>query len=576
MNENPYSIRAFIHRVAAVIVALALIALAGIGGAYLKWGRGPSVEGGSVLVQPVGGCYPEYPPGGITSGIFASAEPTLHGILENLSKAAADDRIDGVIVTVESPCAGYAMLEEIRAGIGKVRAAGKPVWAWSDMLNVKSLYVASACDSLFLLPTAYIELSGPYLERLYVTEALDKLGVRPQITRIEGYKSAAEMVTRTDMSPQAREESLNILGDIYPRVMGETAEGLGLSEAELTALLERTLLTADEAVEARLVRGLRYWDEMTGSLPGDGEPRLVQAADYARVEPAKVGLKGKKKIAVVHAQGLIGGSRSGVNPLLGNLMGYESVREDIEKAVQDDDVAAIVFRVDSGGGESIASDRISRAVQQADAEKPVIVSMVDMAASGGYSISYRARTLLADRNTITGSIGSITGKFVLKDFYNHIGITKDGVGMGPAQGFNSDYRAWTPEEMARVETDHWAGYNAWIADIARHRDMTPAEVDSLGRGRVWTGEQAVENGLVDRIGGLDEAVAQAKEAAGLALDEKVTLVHYPRPEGFLAELIGMPLATAVEHAATGWVQGRLEEADRLNRAELRVLEVPVP
>jgi protease-4 len=579
MSHDRYSMRTFAHRVAAVLVALALIAAGTLGAVWLKWGRGPSVRDHSVLVQPVDGSFPEYPPGGITSGIFTTPGPTLHTILDNLAKAARDDRVDGVVLIIGSSGVGYAMLEEIRSGIAKVRAAGKPVWAWGDMLTPKGLYLASACDSLFLLPTAYVELKGMYGERLYVTGTLDKLGIRPQITRIEGYKSAAEMVTRTDMSPQAREEGRWLMNDIYPRVTAETAEGLGLSGETLAGLMERTLLTAGEAVEAGLAHGLRHWDEMTHALPrpgADEKPRLLEAADYAQVKPADVGLKGKKKIAVVHAEGMIGGSHSGMNPLLGALVGHETVRRDLEKAAEDDDVAAIVFRVNSPGGESITSDRISRAVERANRDKPVIVSMVDVAASGGYSISYRARSILADANTITGSIGSITGKFNLRGLYDRLGVTKDGMGIGPSPGFDSDYRDWTPEEMEKVVSNHWAGYEEWIADIARHRDLSVAEVDSLARGRVWTGAQAVENGLIDEVGGLDRAVALAKEEAGLAADQSVTLVHYPQPEGFLAELVGLPLSMAAERMAANWVWGRLEETTRFSRSELRLAEVPVP
>jgi protease-4 len=202
--------------------------------------------------------------------------------------------------------------------------------------------------------------------------------------------------------------------------------------------------------------------------------------------------------------------------------------------------------------------------------------MVDIAGSAGYSVSYRARTIVAGANTITGSIGSITGKLNLRGLYDRLGITKDGVGVGPGQGFNSHYRAWTPEDMEKVRERHWAEYHAWIADIASHRNMAKSEVDSLARGRVWTGAQAAENGLVDEVGGLDRAVALAKAAAELDADEEVSLVHYPQPEGFLSELLGMPMEAAAERAAMNWVRGRAAEAGRFSRSELRLLEVPIP
>ena len=239
-------------------------------------------------------------------------------------------------------------------------------------------------------------------------------------------------------------------------------------------------------------------------------------------------------------------------------------------------MVAVVFRVNSPGGESSTSDRIGHMVEVVNRKKPVIVSMADVAASGGYSISYRARALVADENTITGSIGSITGKFNLRGLYNRLGVTKDGVGIGPDPDFYSDYRDWTREEFAKVNANHWDGYEQWVADIAKHRGMTAAEVDSLGRGRVWTGRQALANGLVDTLGTLDTAVALAKKEAGLPPDEKVTLVHYPKPRGFLARILGMPLSAVPGYLAERWIHEQAVQVDRFRRADLRVLEVPVP
>ncbi len=569
----------FLRSVLATLVALALLFLVFTGFVWLKWGRAPGVARGSILVQSVGGEMPEYPMGGATSGILVSAAPTLQGILTNLDKAAVDGRIRGVLITLQSPGAGYGKLEEVRGGIARVREAGKPVWAWADILDLKSLYVASACDSLFLLPNAYVEMGGMYSGRLFVKDALGKLGIDPQVHRISRFKSAAEMVTRNDMSEPAREMSRWILGDIYPHVIGDIAGGFSVDTLAVDAVLEKTLLHTDELVEAGLASGARWWDEMKAALPrpgGKDEPALVTGADYARIDPAKVGLKGKKTIAVIHAEGYIGGAESGFNPVLGTTMGHRTVNRDLKRAMDDDDVAAIVFRIDSGGGSSLTSDRIGRMVGVAAARKPVIVSMADVAASGGYSIAYRATTLIADGNTITGSIGSITGKFVMKGLYDRLGVTKDGVGIGPDPDFYSDVRPWTPEEMERVETAHWGDYDRWIADIAAHRGLTPAEVDSVGRGRVWTGRQALERKLVDRLGDLHAAVEAAKEAAKIPADKKVTVVHYPQPSGLAAQIFGAPLGTAMERWAAGWVRAQGEETERLTRGEVEVIGVPVP
>jgi protease-4 len=261
--------------------------------------------------------------------------------------------------------------------------------------------------------------------------------------------------------------------------------------------------------------------------------RTVSSSRYALVEPSKLGLKGKKKIAVVHAQGMIGGRKTRTDPMLGIMMGHESVIAELRRAQKDKDVAAIVFRVDSRGGESLASDLIGHEVEEVSKEKPIVVSMVDVAASGGYYIAYEASKLVADPMTITGSIGSISAKFNMKGLYDKLGITYDFVEKGPNALFYSDYRDFTPEERALFEKNHWAGFDMWLRDVAEHRKMTYEQVSALAMGRVWTGRQAKANGLIDELGGLDKAIEVAKGLANIKDTEKVTVVHYPKKKGLL-------------------------------------------
>jgi protease-4 len=426
----------------------------------------------------------------------------------------------------------------------------------------------------------YVYLGGIHAERVYAADALAKLGIEPQVNKIERYKSAAEMVTRTDMSPEAREMTGWILSGMYPRVLEGIAEGFDLEPGDVEAGITHTLPLAQDVVDMGLASGVRYWDEMTHALPrpgGEDDAVLIAGSEYAQVDAEDVGLKGKKKIAVVHAQGLIAGNTSGRDPLFGMRMGHESVNRDLRRALKDKDVVGVVFRVDSGGGSSLTSNRIARMVELVDGKKPVVVSMVDVAASGGYTISYRARMLIAGPNTITGSIGSITGKFVAKGLYNRLGITKDGVGIGPRSDFFSDYRPWTESEFADVREEHWAQYRAWIARIAEKRGVTAEEIDAVGRGRVWTGAQALEHGLIDRLGTLDTAVAAVKEAAGVEPDAGVTLVHYPQPEGFVSSLLGMDVSAVPGAVVDRWIASRTEAVDALlSEPSLELTPVAVP
>jgi protease-4 len=296
------------------------------------------------------------------------------------------------------------------------------------------------------------------------------------------------------------------------------------------------VLTPQEAVEHRLVDRLLYWDQMADQfkLEKDEKLRTVSQSRYAEVKEQKLGLnKGKKYVAVIHAHGMIGGRESRVDPLLGTMMGHETVVAQLDRARRDKNVVAIVFRVDSGGGDSLTSDLIGHAVDRATQEKPVVVSMVDVAASGGYSISYRGTKIVADQGTITGSIGSISGKFNMAGLFEKLGISFDGLSKGPMALYDSSLRDYTAQERERFEKEHWAGYNTWIADIAKHRGMSIEEVSRLAEGREWSGRQAAGNGLVDELGDLDHAVALAKKLAEVAQDEKIAVRHFPEKRDLL-------------------------------------------
>jgi protease-4 len=241
------------------------------------------------------------------------------------------------------------------------------------------------------------------------------------------------------------------------------------------------------------------------------------------------------------------------------MMGHESVVAELRRARKNDKVAAVVFRVDSRGGEALASDLIGHEVERTVKVKPVVVSMVDVAASGGYHISYRASKIVADPLTMTGSIGSITMKPNLKGLYDKLGITYDFVTKGPKALMYSDYQNFTPEERERFEKNHWDGFNDWLRDISEHRHMTFEEAEKLAHGRVWTGRQAKANGLVDELGGVDTAVAIAKDLAGISEEEQVTLLHYPKKKGLLSLFFGGDSQSIVDWILYRFIQEDLVE-----------------
>ncbi|UCF04987.1 MAG: signal peptide peptidase SppA [bacterium] len=537
--------RAFFASLLAIIVVIAIV----VGVIASKASEKPKIKDHTWLVVDIYGALLEYdPPSDPMSEIMGGKPETLQRILSNLEKAAVDERIEGVIMKLSgSNNAGFASIQEIRGAIRKVRGTEKKVYCFSDGINLWTYCLATACDSIFMPPTSYVEIKGFALISEHIRGTLDKLGIKPNLHKIKDYKSAAELVTRKNMSEAARENRRWMLDDYWEMVMQILQEDRRLSEEQVVELMQHAIFTADEAVEAGLVDRLIYSSELENMLKLEDEDNLrwISQGKYAKIEPGKLGLKGKKKIAIVHAQGMIGGRRNKIDPFFGVMMGHESIVSQLRKARKDDDVAAVIFRVDSPGGEGLASDLIGYEVKVVADTKPIVASMVDVAGSGGYMVSYRATKIVAGPATITGSIGSISGKFNMKGLYDKLGLTMDWITKGPMALIWTDYRDFTDEEKARFEDNHWDGFNAWLADVAKYRGMTFDEAEKLAHGRVFTGRQGIENGLVDEIGGLDRAIELAKELAEIPADEKVTVVHYPKKKGFLEAILSGGDLTAV-------------------------------
>ena len=551
----------FVAFLGALLAIIVLVLLVGSIGGYMA-GKQPAIEDRSWLIVEMYGDLLEYdPPGGIMSQLVDSDVETLQRILDNLEKAAVDDRIEGVIFKVAAGnSVGTAMLQEIRGAIRRVQDTDKKVLVWAESFDRQDYLLLAACDEVLVPPTAYIGFTGFSSETLHVKRAFDKLGIKPNIHKIKDYKSAAETVIREDMSEPAREMRGWIMDEMWETLLETLAADRGFDEEKIVELMQHAYFTADEALDSGLIDRIAYWDELETELKGADEDALrsVSQGRYAEVLRSKLDLDGDKKIAVIHAQGTIMGRRNDVNPLLGLTMGHESIIAEFRRARLDEDVAAIVFRVDSRGGDALGSDLMGHEVEITVGVKPVVVSMVDVAASGGYHISYRASKIVADPMTITGSIGSISGKINMRDFYDKLGITFDHVERGPMATIESDLQDFTPEERARFEENHWNGFNDWLRDVAEHRDMSFEDAEKLAHGRVWTGRQAVANGLVDEIGDLKHAIELAGQLAGIPADEQVTVEHFPKQKGLLESLMSGDSAAAT---AAHWIVYRTIRED---------------
>jgi protease-4 len=544
-------VAAFLAQILLILLLVALIAA--------RVEEKPQVPRGSALIQEIAGPVMDHPVGGLP---FPGPTPqTQTDLRENLEKAARDGRIRAVVLRLQSPAVGMAKLDELREGIAEIRRAGKPVWAHTEILDRTALYLGSACDSIFLLPTGFVSLQGMAAEAVFLKGTLDAMGVSPQIDRIGAYKAAAEPFQRDSMSTQARANIEWVLGSRWPAYVAAVEEGRRLDPGSFEGRIAPAAMSPRDALERGLVDRLAYWDEVETSLLALGveeddkkdeeglgpRPRRVSGEDYAKIPRKDAGISGERKIAVVHAQGLIAGEESGAAFPFGATLGAATMEQAFREAAADEDVAGILYRVDSPGGVSSTSWRIQRAALQASKAKPVVVSMGDVAASGGYLIAYPF-PMVAGPQSIVGSIGSISGKLNLRGLYDHLGMTKDFVTRGPNALFYSDYHDATPEQWAEFRDVHMREYQEWVADIARYRSMSPAEIDSLGRGRTFTGAQALENGLIDSVGTFRTALSMLRARAGIGAEDDVELLHLPKKAGLLESLQRGGVTLALEWA----------------------------
>lgn len=488
------------------------------------------------LIQTIGGEIPEYAPP-MAMSIF-DKEPIHHtGILENLEKAGADDRIRGVILEVGVSNLGVAKRGEIRDRIRQVQEAGKPVYAFCRYLSTLDYYMIAGCDSVIFPPEGLLEFHGLAAEAPFFKGTMDVLGIRPNLYRIAEYKSAAEPFLRKNMSKESRENARWLVETVFDDIVAIIAQDRHMSQKEVLGLMEQALFNPQQALESGLLDAVAFWEEIEDLLEDRYGGNTISESDYTEITRKDVGLSGTKRIAIVHAQGVIGGGDNGYAFPFGLKMGSGAMTRVLQDVRENAAIDGAVIRVDSPGGLSTASDEIGYAVGRLAREKPTVISMVDMAASGGYMMSYRCSTIVAHPHTLTGSIGSISGKFNLRGLYSHLGVTKDFVAVGPHALINSDYSDYTDEEWDIIRSRQWASYDSWVSQVAESRGLETATLDTLARGRVWTGQQAVDRLLVDYAGGIDTALLLVKQQLGLPADEKVQLVHLPKPKSFIQRLI---------------------------------------
>jgi protease-4 len=481
----------------------------------------------------------EEPPSDVVSAVLTMRRPRLADVLDGLRRARADDKVHALVVKIGGRRTGLARVQELHAAITEFRRSGKATMAWGETFGEFSpgnaaYYLATAFDRIWLQPSGDVGLTGLSLEQWFYRGTLDKLGLEYEVGKRYEYKNAADRLTEQGFTGPAREALEQLASSLTGQLTAAVAERLSVPLAEARELIDNGPYTAEEALELRLVDALGYRDEVYDEVRKSAGPgahllylgryhRSRALAERARRLPDPT----ENIIALIHASGPIRRGRSGRGPLSGGAMGSDTVSAALRAAAADRRVRAIVLRVNSPGGSYVASDTIWREVVRArQAGTPVIVSMGDVAASGGYFIAMAADAIVAQPGTVTGSIGVLTGKPVTASLLERVGITTDSVTEGAHADMFTTTRPFSKEEWSKINSWLDRIYADFTGKVASGRNMTTAQVHEIARGRVWTGADAAANGLVDDLGGLDDAVALARRKA--RLPDSAPLRGFPR------------------------------------------------
>ena len=552
-----------------VLGVAVFLSMAGFGMLYLLFGREPVVSSNSTLVLRVGGDLAEVAPNDVVSYLRGVKAPTVRAIVDNLRKAKVDSRVRAVMLKptgFESPF--WGKVQEVRDAVIDFKKSGKPIYAYLEYGGDREYYLATAADKVFLMPSSPLDLTGVATYELFLRGTLDKIGAYPDLHHVGDYKTAVNTFTEKGYTRPHKEMDESLTRDLYDQLVRGIADSRKKNEGEVRTLLDSGPFLPEEALRVGLIDDVAYEDQVDEKLRGSGQRRSqIDGDDYARISTTSVGLDRGPRIAVIHAAGAITGGKSGFDPINGAAAGSDTLVEYIRRARRDSAVRAIVLRIDSPGGSASASDVIWRELmiaRQERADRPLVASMSDLAASGGYYIAMPAQVIVAQPSTLTGSIGIFGGKVVTGGVYEKLGARIDSTSMGKHAEINSPARPYSPDELKKLEEQLQSFYDQFVEKVAQARHSTPEKIDALAQGRVWTGRQAKQNGLVDQLGGLDQAIAVAKQRAKIPAESGVEIVVYP-PRKSLYEILTDEFSGSTESRMASLV------AANLSSTELEVL-----
>jgi len=499
----------------------------------------PKIYDDSYLYISLAGQIPEYVPYDGLEDFFESSDLDMHSIRKSLKMATVDDRIKAVVLRINPLLTGYAKVQEIQQSIELFRESGKKVFAYFDFATTKEYYLSTACDSIFSAPEGMFLLTGVRAELTFYRDLLKKhIGIEADFEHIGKYKSAPDAYMRQTMSKEQREVVNNIVDYRYEEIVSTISEKRNIATTKIKQIINKISgLTPDEALDLNLIDGQKYFDEVVDLISTNGKIRKITISDYSRLSPSSVDLEQGPKIAVIYSSGTITGGNDSDDPFLGQTLGASRVIRNIRSAADLNSIKGIILRINSPGGSGIASDNILNALNYAREKKPVIASISDLGASGGYYIAIGADTIVSQSASLIGSIGVFAGKFSLENLYKNWGINTESIQRGDNASIFSFSQKFTNSERKIIQKIIGDFYTNFVQKVSDTRNMTFDAVHDIAQGRVWTGNDGQQIGLIDTLGGLNTAINIAKNLAGINENTDPKIVVYPRKKSVLSKLI---------------------------------------
>jgi protease IV len=472
--------------------------------------------------------------------ILGTNKKSFFDIVSVIRSGADDPRISGLLLKLDDVKLDFATAQELRGALSEYRNNGKKVTVFMIQGGNLSYYLASVCDQIFMDPTGLLELKGLSATMQFYKGTLDKLGIKAEIVRTGPHKTYGDTFTDTTMSDAAREQINWLLDDLYQQFVDGISKSRNITAERVNELIDAGPYTAQGAFKAGLIDGLKHYDELVDEDQDKMHFSHTDIIHFYSIDDYNPRWSDPKKLAIVYADGSIMQGKSGFSLLQGKTVGSSTLAVALKKIRNDNSIKGVIFRVNSPGGDVFASEEIYHQLELFKGKKPVIVSMGGVAASGGYYISCPGDEIMASPGTITGSIGVVMGKPDLSGLYSKIGINNETINRGLHADIRSTMRPSTPDEMALVEKMLREYYHDFINKVSTWRKLDPDSVDAIGEGRVWTGNQAKEIGLVDTFGGIWDAVQEVSHRANIKPDDKLEIEIYPAYGFSLSSAFSMP------------------------------------